>query len=174
MPSQIFFDAWLGGDIIDACAAPGNKTSHVAALVQGCDRPEKERVNIYACEKSETRCELLRNRMKLAGANNVIPLNVDFLSLQSNDPKFSKVASILVDPSCSGSGVVRAIDRVYERVKIASVDQPAISTDRLKQLQAFQIRAVLHAMSFPSVQLVVYSTCSVDLVNEPDLSPPLA
>ena len=27
-PSQLLMDAWTGGDVIDACAAPGNKTSH--------------------------------------------------------------------------------------------------------------------------------------------------
>ena len=29
-PSQVLADEWLGGDVIDATAAPGNKTSHMA------------------------------------------------------------------------------------------------------------------------------------------------
>lgn len=36
---------WKGGDVIDACAAPGNKAMHAASLLSrlGCDGRAQER-----------------------------------------------------------------------------------------------------------------------------------
>jgi 16S rRNA C967 or C1407 C5-methylase (RsmB/RsmF family) len=48
------------GDIIDACAAPGNKTSHIAALT---NRHRKElKCKIFAFDKNPVRAELLQKR----------------------------------------------------------------------------------------------------------------
>lgn len=166
MPSQILGDVWSGGDIIDACAAPGNKTSHLAAQVR--ESEQHSNASIYACDKSVPRWELLKQRMEVAGADNVSPVNVDFLSINTSDQLFSKVKSVLVDPSCSGSGVVRSLERVYERVKNDATDSSNRSVneavDRVDQLRSFQIKAIVHAMLFPNVQHVVYSTCSIDEV----------
>jgi 25S rRNA (cytosine2278-C5)-methyltransferase len=60
------------------------------------------------------------------------------------------VSHILLDPSCSGSGLNRIEDR-----RSSTPDQ-----SRLRKLSAFQRRLLLHAMSFPSVNKIVYSTCS--------------
>ena len=46
-------------------------------------------------------------------------------------------------------------------------DEESMSEERLKQLSKFQITILKHALRFPSVQKVVYSTCSVhELENE--------
>lgn len=167
MPSQILFDSWPGGDIIDACAAPGNKTSHLSALVKESGRGDDTK--IYAFDKSSTRWELLKSRLKAAAAKNVTALHADFLAVDTNDPIFAEVKSVLVDPSCSGSGVVRSLDRVYERVKNSSAlnveAATNVSAERIEQLRKFQVKAIKQAMSFPKVELVVYSTCSIDMVK---------
>ena len=41
--------------------------------------------------------------------------------------------------------------------------------DRLAQLASFQRAAVLHAMKFPSVRRVVYSTCSIHQAENEDV-----
>lgn len=38
----------------------------------------------------------------------------------------------------------------------------AVDPERLKTLSAFQSTILLHAMSFPNVKRIVYSTCSVN------------
>ena len=71
--------------------------------------------------------------------------------------EYQDVEYILLDPSCSGSGIVRRLDHL-----LAQQDEEAEqTTERLEALSAFQKKAILHAFSFPSVKRVVYSTCSV-------------
>ena len=165
MPSQLLFDEWKGGDIIDACAAPGNKTSHLAALVSTV-QSKRNRIKITAFDKSKDRWELLTSRMKQASADKIVSTcNEDFLAVDTNQDRFSGVGAVLVDPSCSGSGVVRSLDRVYERVQTdRSSHGGNEEMDRILRLKSFQISVVLKAMSFPSVKVVVYSTCSINEV----------
>jgi 25S rRNA (cytosine2278-C5)-methyltransferase len=64
--------------------------------------------------------------------------------------RFADVTHILLDPSCSGSGLDRLDYNTAES---------DIST-RLRNLSTFQTRLLKHALSFPSLERVVYSTCS--------------
>lgn len=106
------FPAYLLGspagdkDCIDACAAPGNKTTHMAALMHSREGRSKSRV--YACERDKQRAKTLESMITLAGAKNsvVIKAGQDFLKLDPTHANWSNVGSILLDPSCSGSGIV--------------------------------------------------------------------
>jgi len=93
-----------------------------------------------------------------AGCSNVEALNVDFLTTNFNDEKYARVTHILLDPSCSGSGIVNRLDHLVEsedeRTSVAH-------TERLAKLAAFQLQMLRHAMKFPSVEKIVYSTCSI-------------
>lgn len=92
------------GDCIDGCAAPGNKTSHLAALLHSQD---KRKINIYACEKDERRSKTLISMTGKAGAQSVVVLGrQDFLALDPQDSRFAHVTHLLLDPSCSGSGIL--------------------------------------------------------------------
>ena len=64
---------------------------------------------------------------------------------------------ILVDPSCSGSGIVTRLDSIIDG---AIAESDAAHACRLRRLSGFQLRLVLHALSFERVRRVVYSTCS--------------
>jgi 25S rRNA (cytosine2278-C5)-methyltransferase len=66
------------------------------------------------------------------------------------DKRFASVTHILLDPSCSGSGL--------DRLDYDTSDSDLSS--RLRNLSTFQTRLLKHALSFPSVERVVYSTCS--------------
>jgi putative methyltransferase len=162
-PSQILHDAWLTcghrGDFIDACAAPGNKTSHLATLAM-LQKDNTSRVLVYAFEKNPRRAQLLRDRMALMGTDKtVVVSNSDFLTVNITDPRYANVTAILLDPSCSGSGVVKSLERALEH----NDDDDAGRSERLASLQAFQIKVIQKAMTFPRVQRIVYSTCSVHL-----------
>lgn len=89
------------GDCIDGCAAPGNKTSHLAALLDGMGN------KIYACERDPKRSRTLSTMMERSGAEKVTVLaRCDFLTLDPRDARFQNVTHLLLDPSCSGSGIV--------------------------------------------------------------------
>lgn len=72
--------------------------------------------------------------------------------------EYENVEYILLDPSCSGSGLVDRGDVNTESEKLSHVNQK-----RLTALANFQLRALQHALSFPSVKKVIYSTCSINV-----------
>ena len=158
-PSQLLVDAWKGGDVIDACAAPGNKTSHMAAVMHeksSTGGTESMKAGtIYAFDKNPRRAELLKGRMESAGATGIVtPQEGDFLALDVHDKRYKNVCSVLLDPSCSGSGVARDLSRHND-------ESEGDRSERLDKLRTFQVQALRKAMSFPAVKLVLYSTCSI-------------
>ncbi|MES1914999.1 MAG: hypothetical protein MHM6MM_007008 [Cercozoa sp. M6MM] len=123
--------------VIDGCAAPGNKTTQLATQAK----------QVLAYEIDERRCKLLRRRVHALHANKVISVvHGSFLDAQDD-----AVDAILLDPSCSGSGLVQhRADHLHQERS----DVPALA--------AFQKRLLSHALTaFPGAQRVAYSTCSV-------------
>jgi 25S rRNA (cytosine2278-C5)-methyltransferase len=70
--------------VIDACAAPGNKTSHAAALM-------RNRGTVYAFDRDARRLDLLRRLTSRAGATCISPRCADFLAIDPNTKEFSQV-----------------------------------------------------------------------------------
>ncbi|XP_052760482.1 28S rRNA (cytosine-C(5))-methyltransferase-like [Mya arenaria] len=135
-----------GSTVIDCCAAPGNKTTHLAAIMGNTGK-------VFAFDKDKKRVEILKKMVTTAGATCVTPVFKDFLSVDPTDSSYARVEYILVDPSCSGSGMVN-------RVSMKS-DEDSYPKERLNQLSKFQISILKHALSFPNVKKIVYSTCSI-------------
>lgn len=95
------------GDIIDACAAPGNKTTHLAAILGARSRKFGQRSRIFACERDPKRSTILQAMIHKAGAKQVTVLpKQDFLALDPSADQFGSVTHLLLDPSCSGSGIL--------------------------------------------------------------------
>jgi putative methyltransferase len=139
----------LEGDYLDACAAPGNKTSHLAALIA---QQSQTHGKVFALDRSSTRCALLQRRMEQLVPpkhSSVVTQHLDFLKTDPCD--YSNVRGILLDPSCSGSGIFTSPDRQAEET----------DPSRMESLSNFQLVVLKHAMSFPHVQRIVYSTCSL-------------
>ncbi|OTB02262.1 hypothetical protein M426DRAFT_24887 [Hypoxylon sp. CI-4A] len=97
------------GDVIDSCSAPGNKTTHLAAIVHS-RIPENETCSqtVFAFEKDPKRSKTLEKMVKLAGAQEITRMSFgqDFLRVDPNSELFANVGCLLLDPSCSGSGIV--------------------------------------------------------------------
>jgi len=92
-------DVKAGQRILDACAAPGGKTTHIAALTQN-------KAEIVALDKYLQRVDLIEQGAKRLGCTEISArqwnLNVfpEFLEKESFD-------RILLDAPCSGLGVIR-------------------------------------------------------------------
>ncbi|XP_021744113.1 probable 28S rRNA (cytosine-C(5))-methyltransferase [Chenopodium quinoa] len=150
-----------GWQVLDACSAPGNKTAHLAALMKGKGK-------IVACELNADRVKLLQNTINVAGAKNVEVHLGNFLNIDPEDPAFSKLRAILLDPSCSGSGT--AAERLDHLLPSHTNNKAGVSdVIRLTNLSAFQKKALKHALSFPTVERIVYSTCSIHQLENEDV-----
>jgi len=126
-----------GRDSLDACAAPGNKTTHMAAILHGAKFSAKSQSRIYACERDKVRATTLQKMVSLAGVDKVVEIQPgqDFLKLDPSRPPWDNVGSILLDPSCSGSGIVGR-DDVPNIILPAGIDQTPEPHSRKRKRRA--------------------------------------
>ena len=83
-----------GQDVLDMCAAPGGKTTQLAALCPGA--------HITACEMHIPRAEKLEHNLEKQGAKNVQVMRCDARRLD----EFFSFDRILLDAPCTGSGTL--------------------------------------------------------------------
>ncbi|XP_029974357.1 28S rRNA (cytosine-C(5))-methyltransferase [Salarias fasciatus] len=137
-----------GSRVIDACAAPGNKTSHLAAVMKNQGR-------LFAFDLDAKRLATMSTLLLRAGVTCQQLANQDFLKVDPDSPQYQDVEYVLLDPSCSGSGMVCLRDN-------ASTDKEKEKEEaRLASLASFQLRCLNHGLRFPRLKRLVYSTCSV-------------
>lgn len=153
-------EGWRPSTVVDACAAPGNKTTHVASLMA---QNNVANGTVYAFDRDPVRLERLKANVETTRSGGIITARcADFLTVDPCTSPYDGVDAILLDPSCSGSGTsVSRMDYLLPSANEVAGRGVMYTDNRVKQLSAFQESAIRHAMSWPSVKRVVYSTCSV-------------
>ncbi len=106
-------DVHPGMRVADLCAAPGGKTSQLAAALAG-------QGVLLANEFVAARAEVLRQNLERMGVTNAIVTNEDTARLAAAYP--GQFDRILVDAPCSGEGMFRK-----ESVAVTQYDQPLLS-----------------------------------------------
>jgi len=131
--------------VLDACAAPGGKTTYMAALMRNEGR-------IIACDLWESRVQRLRENCERLGVKNAQPLVIDTMKPH---PELSPGSfdRILIDAPCSNTGVIRR--RVDVRWRLTDED--------FLRMPAQQMALVRRCATLlrPGGTLV-YSTCSLE------------
>ncbi|ACH40521.1 16S rRNA (5-methyl-C967)-methyltransferase [Citrifermentans bemidjiense Bem] len=97
--APLFLAPGKGERVLDACAAPGGKTTQIAQLMQ--DSGE-----IYACDVNNKKLRLIKETCDRLGINSVRTFTMD-ATAPSNAIKETTFHRILVDAPCSGLGVIR-------------------------------------------------------------------
>lgn len=100
MMSVFTLDPKEDDEILDLCAAPGSKTSLIAALTQN-------QAAITAVEKNKTRYQKLVANLERLGVTSVNSVFADGYTLPKQRPEFmEKFDKILVDAPCSNEGYI--------------------------------------------------------------------
>jgi 16S rRNA (cytosine967-C5)-methyltransferase len=109
-------DPGPGDVIIDACAAPGGKATHLATLGGG-------RCRVIAVDANESRLEALRGSVKRLGLTNLDIRLGDSRRLEEIAPE--EADAVLVDAPCSGLGTLRRNPELKWRRNPADLDELA-------------------------------------------------
>ena len=139
MIPPLVLGAQAGENVLDMAAAPGGKTTQIAALTGGG-------ALITACERNKMRAERLEYNVKKQGASRVTVMNMDARQLDD----FFAFDRVLLDAPCSGSGTVTEGSRgQFSREYL----------DRTVKMQKTLLDKAIRLLK-PGHELV-YSTCSV-------------
>ena len=131
-----------GETILDMAAAPGGKTTQIAALSGG-------RALITACEKNAIRADRLRFNLERQGASKVNVMQEDARRLDD----FFSFNKILLDAPCSGSGTVQLVEGAPPRRMTRDWLNKTIATQTALLQKALRLLGKGREM--------VYSTCSI-------------
>ncbi|GFO68758.1 ribosomal RNA small subunit methyltransferase B [Geomonas limicola] len=97
--APLFLTPRKGERVLDACAAPGGKTTQIAQLMENAGE-------IYACDVNQRKLRMIRETCDRLGIDIVRTFTMD-ASTPSNAIREVKFDRILVDAPCSGLGVIR-------------------------------------------------------------------
>ena len=127
--------------ILDMCAAPGSKTTQLAALTNN-------KACITACEFDKIRAERLKYNLNKLGTSRVTVLVKDSRNLD----EFFRFDTIMLDAPCSGSGTV-----LLKEESKQVFNQKVI--DKCQKRQISLLKKGLSMLNKNGV--LVYSTCSI-------------
>jgi 16S rRNA (cytosine967-C5)-methyltransferase len=131
-----------GDRVLDLCAAPGGKATHIAALMQGSGE-------VLAVERNPRRAGTLARAAQRLGAANV---RVEIGDAERERPEGPVFDRVLVDPPCSGLGTLQARADLRWRVTPEAVSEMAAAQARILAAGAATLR--------PG-GVLVYSTCTI-------------
>ena len=134
-------DPQPGERVLDLCAAPGAKATHLAALMGG-------QGELVAVERHPGRAQALERTCARLGAEHV-RVEVRDAAEPRSGPQFQRV---LVDPPCSGLGTVQSRPDIRWRASPASVDELAALQSRILDAAA--------ATTAPG-GTIAYSVCTI-------------
>ena len=148
MLPPIILEPKEGTDILDMAAAPGGKTTQIAALTNN-------KAHITACEKNKIRAERLKYNVDKQGATCVFIMPKDSRFIDD----FFSFDQILLDAPCSGSGTLDYNDANVEKYFTEQLIERSTKTQKTLLSKAIKLLKPGHEM--------VYSTCSIlDCENE--------
>ena len=131
-----------GDRVLDLCAAPGGKSTQLAAYLNQTGL-------LVANEIHPARCKILSQNMERLGISNAIVTNEDSFALAARFPEYFD--KIMVDAPCSGEGMFRKNPEAASEWSLANVKNCAARQSEILDNAA--------EMLVPGGK-IVYSTCT--------------
>ena len=153
MLPPIILNPQEGTDILDMAAAPGGKTTQIAALTNN-------KAHITACEMNNIRAERLRYNVLKQGASSVYVMQKDARIIDD----FFSFDQILLDAPCSGSGTLELSNQNLDKFFTKRLIEKSINSQLALLQKALKI--------LKKGKEMVYSTCSIlsceneDVINK--------
>ena len=142
MTAVRFLNPQAGEFVIDCCAAPGGKSTHMAELMQNRGR-------IIAADIYETKIEHIKQNAARLGIKIIEPTLIDARELGKKFP--AQADKVLVDAPCSGLGVLRRkADMRWKNLA---------DIDALPTLQGEILSSAAETLKRGGI--LVYSTCTI-------------
>lgn len=146
-----FLNPSENSSLLDLCAAPGGKTTHLAELMNNTGE-------IMACDKSQGKIKLIQENAKRLGVKNIETrvndarvLNKDFID---------KFDYVLVDAPCSGTGLYRKKPDIKWNKDLEDI----------KSLAEIQLEILDKAKDYvKDGGELLYSTCSLSKIENEDV-----
>ena len=133
-----------GERVLDLCAAPGGKSTHIAALMGGHGE-------VVAVERDPVRAGHLRETVARMQAHSVKVLEAD-AEMPMQGPAAGSFDRVLLDAPCSGLGTLQAHPDLRWRM----------TPERIVELAELQARMLAVAANAVTVGgTLVYSTCTI-------------
>ena len=131
-----------GETVIDMCAAPGGKTTHIAELMNDCGQ-------IIAWDIHKHKIDLINNNANRLGLKSI---NAQVWDSTQFNPKFANTADkVLCDVPCSGWGIIRR----KPDIKLSHTD--------ISEIYDIQYSILKNASEYVKYGgCIVYSTCTVN------------
>jgi len=133
-----------GEIVLDACASPGGKTTHLASLMNNLGL-------IIANESDRKRCYTLVQNLQRLDIKNVMVTNMSGNRIKGSFDK------ILLDAPCSASG------NIFGKTREARKTLKVWNQNMVKRLAKLQRKLISHSFSLLKPKgTLVYSTCSLE------------
>jgi len=133
-----------GDTVLDLCAAPGGKTTHIGELLNNTGR-------VLAFDLHENKLSLIRENAERLGLNNIECHQMDAAKLNTNYISFAD--KVLIDVPCSGLGIIRK----KPEIKWNKTRQ------QLKDLVQIQRDIMENAWQYLKPEgILLYSTCTLN------------
>lgn len=142
MLSAIILNPKPSDTVVDMCAAPGSKATHLAQLMRN------EGI-LVLIDRNKNRIPALETNLRRMGITNSIVLNMDAVNLSKLNVKADK---ILLDAPCTGEGLIRQDSSRKKSKKMRDIEKMA-------SIQRKLLKGGLNSLK-PGGTLL-YCTCSI-------------
>lgn len=142
MLAAVILNPKPGDVVIDMCAAPGSKATHLAQIM-------RNEGTLILIDRNKARIPALEINLRRMGITNSIVINMDAVNLSNLNIKADK---ILLDAPCTGEGLIRQDPKRKRSRSVKDIEKMA-------SIQKKLLKAGLESLK-PEGELL-YSTCSI-------------
>ncbi len=142
MLAAIILDPKPNDTVIDMCAAPGSKATHIAQLMENKGK-------LILIDRNKSRIPALEVNLRRMGVINSIIINMDATYLSKLNIQVDRV---LLDAPCTGEGLIRQDSRRKKSKKLSDIEKMA----------SIQRNLLISGLKILKIEgKLLYCTCSI-------------